>query len=162
MYRIEVQREKEVKNVKWKGKTENSTLGTLRIIDATGKIVYTCKTMENGGPSTDTPNQDKRIVAREYRLKTRGTGVCIPAKYNKQGIWIVDPNNPNFEKRFIMIHIANGPQDIEGCLGLGKTFSTSIPGLVNSSKIAVTEFYDFIHANGGVSNFILVIKEING
>lgn len=35
--------------------------------------------VENGGESTDTPNQDKRIIARTYGLYWTESGVALPA-----------------------------------------------------------------------------------
>lgn len=167
MYKIEIERKYEIAKVKKQNKDretfsyEPSTLGDLNIYDENGMKVFWCKTLENGGPSTDTPNQDKRIVAREYKLATRPTGVTLPKDCNKIGIWLQDPNNPKFADRFIMIHVGNYPQDTEGCILLGEAYNTML-GTISSSTSACSRFYDFVKEKGGVGNFILNIKEYSG
>lgn len=71
-YVIELQRIAEYADVK-KARTDSlpaepSTIGRLKIYDKDKRIIFSCYTCENGGASTDTPNTDKRIVAREYRI----------------------------------------------------------------------------------------------
>jgi len=43
-------------------------------------------------------------------------------------------------RTFILIHVANGPHNVEGCIGLGKSVYSDLSG-VSSSKIAINEFY---------------------
>lgn len=158
MKQILIQRIKEVPNCIFKNRTETSTLGEVTIIDEENNILYKCYSVENGGPSTDKPNKDKRIVARDYQLKQRYTNVTLPAKYNKIGLWLINPTDSTFADRYIMFHIANGPQDVEGCIGFGTELSNT-KGLVNNSKVAVTNLYDCI-LKYGIENFYVKIKEI--
>lgn len=73
-YTITLQRQKEYQNiVKPKSAKnpnkeyapEDSTIGSLVVRDnEKGEDIFKCFVVENIGPSTDTPKQDKRIVAR--------------------------------------------------------------------------------------------------
>lgn len=162
MLHIHVRRIKEFDSVAKpnKEKKEAATLGELKIFHENfmDTPLFRCFTLENGGPSTATPNQDKRILPGEYTLHTRRTGVTLPQEANKIGIWLHDPKSPSFANRFIMIHIGNYPQDTEGCLLLG--YGENRNGTIASSSRAVGDFYDFVKENGGVGNFILTIFEI--
>ena len=158
MQKILLQRIEEVPSVTFKGKTQSATLGCLYVYDEKEHLVMKLSTCENGGPSTDTPNQDKRIVARDYILKTRYTNVSLPKEYKHRGLWLCNPTDSSFDDRFIMIHIGNAPSDTEGCILLGQNFS-STKGLINSSRSAITEFYKYVFSVGP-SNFYFRVKEI--
>lgn len=148
---------------------EPSTIGEFKVFDESGREIFTSFCVENGGESTDTPQRDKRIVAREYFLKWSKTTISIPKKYRDSkrvpkeellgcGLLLWTPKMPSFEKRRVLIHIGNYPQDTEGCLLLCKYWNGK-SGYANNSRLAVEEFYDLV-AKEGVENFSLVIKEI--
>ena len=44
------------------------------------------------------------------------------------------------DRTHILIHVANGPHNVEGCVGLGQTIYPDLRG-VGSSRLAITEFY---------------------
>lgn len=155
-------------------KVESSTIGIFEVFNEKKELVFKSFCVENGGESTDTPNQDKRIVARDYLLKWSPTTITIPPKYRTKsniskagkakeefldkGLLLYTNEIPSFEKRRILIHIGNYPQDTEGCLLLCKYWNKK-SGFANNSTLAVCEFYDLV-ANFGAENFTLTIKEI--
>lgn len=149
-----------------RARIEGSTVGVLNIYETDGRLyptleeesLFTCFTLENAGESTDTPQQDKRIVAREYNLEWSASSVSLPKSYKGQGLLLsCDSIVPAFRRRRILIHIGNYPQDSEGCILLGLTDSGK--GTIGKSTDAVKQFYDFVKEKG-VENFRLIIKEI--
>lgn len=168
MFNVIIERKKEYEGIQKpnKARIEGSTIGVLNIYETEGKLyptlseesLFTCFTLENAGESTDTPRQDKRIVAREYNLEWSATSVCVPKSYKGQGLLLsCDSVLASFRRRRILIHIGNYPQDSEGCILLGLTDSEK--GTIGKSTDAVKNFYDFVKEKG-VNNFRLIIKEI--
>lgn len=159
-YLLEVQRLKEFKEVKAKGTVEPSTIGRLTLTSEIGEELFSAYTCENIGPSTDVPNQDKRIVAREYYLEFTSTSKNNTdklGKWKKQALWIKCKDKPEFANRRILIHIGNYPQDTEGCILVGKTEGNN--GTVSTSIDTIIKLFDKIKQIG-VENVILQVKEI--
>ena len=44
------------------------------------------------------------------------------------------------DRTHILFHVANGPHNVKGCIGLGQTIYPDLRG-VGSSRLAITEFY---------------------
>lgn len=165
MYRVVIRRKKEYKDIQ-KPKTkkiEDSTVGELKIYNEKQEVIFNCYTLENIGPSTDTPKQDKRIMPRSYSIEWTTTTVSIPKKYkinNEKGKGLLltcDNIMPNFRQRRILIHIGNYPQDTEGCILLGN--KDNLNGTISQSTDAITTFYDIV-ADRGVDNFTIIIKDV--
>lgn len=154
-----LQRIKEFENIKKPNKTkvEGSTLGEFVVTNEKGNRVFSCYTIENAGPSTDTPNQDKRIVAREYKLYWTESSVTLPKEYGRKCLSLYTDELPSFKSRRIHIHIGNYPQDTEGCILLNHRSLGN--GIGSESTRALKEFYDLV-SREGVENFTLVVKEI--
>ena len=163
MYKIILQRKKEYENVNKpekegrKYKTESSTIGELSIQDESEKEIFKCVTCENGGESTDTPNQDKRIIARVYKIYWTQSSVALPKDFKPKCISLYTDELPSFKERRIHIHIGNYPQDTEGCLLLGYTDSGD--GTISQSTKAVSDFYNIVKSNE-IQDFTLEIREI--
>ena len=168
MLTITLQRKKEYKDVKWKDqKPEDSTIGELIVENEDGEIIFKCFTCENGGPSTDTPNQDKRIVAREYSLEwtdssTNGaTAKAYPKWKAKNGrnvaVWLKTSSLPSFASRRVLIHSGNAPQHTEACLLLN--YADNGNGTCGDSTRCVNDFFLLLEKHG-IENFKLVVKEI--
>lgn len=137
--------------------------------------------VKTGGESTDTPKQDKRIVARDnYKLNWSSSGVnggcarnytqwqvknsaCpIKVKDGTSGanivIWLTCPTLPSFAKRRIHIHSGNCPQHTEGCLLFGYTDNKD--GSMGNSAKCINDFCE-LALKLGVENITLEIKEID-
>lgn len=156
-----LKRETEYNNIK-KPKSnkdaEGSTIGTLKVYDDKGENIFTCFTLENAGESIDTSKQDKRIVARDYKLEWTSTSVCLPKEYKWNGLLLTcDDVLADFRKRKIFIHVGNYPQDTAGCILLGMINKND--GAIYDSTNAVKQFYDIVKKYGA-DNFVLRIKEI--
>ncbi|WP_285759701.1 DUF5675 family protein, partial [Helicobacter heilmannii] len=106
----------------------------------------------------------KPIMPGDYTLHWDCTSVCVPPEWRRKnpygkhiGLWIKDPNNPDFAKRRIMIHIGNDAIDTLGCILLGKSYNEQM-GIIQNSTKAVSEFYDLCETHR-VENFSLKIED---
>ncbi len=173
-YKIILQRISEHKDVQKPNnpKIEDSTLSTFTLCEIHEgdilKEIFKCFCVENIGPSTDTPNQDKRIMPRDYNLEwTDSSKNGSLAKHypeykapNGRNVAILltcDKELPSFRNRRILIHVGNYPQDTEGCLLLG--LSKNDKGYISQSTDAIKKFFD-IAKEIGIDNITLQVKEI--
>ena len=136
---------------------EDSTIGEFVVTDEAGKEVFKCFCVENIGPSTDTPNQDKRIMPRTYKLYYTESSVALPPEHKPKCISLYTDELPSFKDRRIHIHIGNYPQDTEGCLLLNYTDNEN--GTGGRSTDAVRDFYNLVE-EVGIDNFSLEVREI--
>ena len=185
-YKLIVQRHTEYKNVKAIGTgagvkpDEDATISSVRLENDKGESIFNCVCCENGGPSTDMPKQDKRIVARDnYSLRWTSSGVnggcarnftkwqvknpaCpVQIKDGTQGanvvIWITCPTFSSFARRRIHIHSGGCPQHTEGCLIFAYTDNRN--GTVSNSAKCVNDFYE-LALKLGIENITLIVREI--
>ncbi|CCF81356.1 hypothetical protein HBZS_118070 [Helicobacter bizzozeronii CCUG 35545] len=91
--------------------------------------------------------------------------MCVPPNYRQKGtsgrnkaLWLKDPNNPNFAKRRIMIHIGNDAIDTLGCILLGLGYNKESGKITDSTK-ATQQFYELCQTHG-VENFSLTIIDL--
>lgn len=165
-YTATLQRSAYFKKVKQpKGTYEDVTLGDLTLTDEGGKVLFSCKTLENGAPSTDTPNQDKRIVAREYYLtwfnstKNKSVAKAYPEFITNDGrslaLQLHTKELPAFSKRYILIHSGCYAQDTEGCVLLGE-FGNN--GVIANSAMTCAGFMRTLQKIG-VENVTLRVLE---
>jgi len=111
--------------------TDQSTTGTFSIpgTDIEGFI------LEPAGPSTTTPNMDKRIPAGKYNL--------IPNEGKKYGLRLYNAEVP--QSRAILMHKGNFPFDTEGCLLPGSSIKTN---WVGGSKNTVNQIMNYFKQVG--------------
>lgn len=143
LYCLKVKRESEHKGILYKNKREDSTLGSVVLEDVNGKELWKGYSLENIGPSTDTPNQDRRIVAREYQLEWTSTTKNSNSKLGKfknKALLVTCKELPSFRHRRILIHTGNYPQDTEGCILLGKGVDKK-QGIILKSVDAINELF---------------------
>lgn len=146
LYTLKVTRESEHKNITYKNKTESSTLGSVVLSDVNGKELWKGYSLENIGPSTDTPNQDRRIVARKYQLEWTNTTKNSNSKlgeFKNKALLVTCKELPSFKHRRILIHTGNYPQDTEGCILLGKNVDKK-QGIILKSVDAIVELFTII------------------
>lgn len=168
-FKLILQRDSEFQQVRKSNSLKNaesSTLGKARLYNAFGEVLFECDTLENGGESTDKSGQDKRIIAREYHLAwfSSSKNGNLAKQYPKfklaggrsQAIQLLNASVANFDKRYILIHIGNYPQDTEGCIlfGYGRGHGT-----IHNSVKAIKDFYEKCEKIG-IENITLEIKEI--
>lgn len=167
-YTLLLQRISEHKNVQKPNveRVEDSTLSEVTLSNEEGETLFKCYCCENIGPSTDTPQQDKRIMPRTYQLEwtdsSKNGGLAkhypeykLPNGRNR-AIWIKTKELESFANRRILIHTGNYPQDTEGCLLFGYTKGE---GTVGRSTDAIKDFFKKAEELG-ISNIELVVKEI--
>lgn len=98
-----------------------------------------------------------------------GHYICKPKFFFKHGYQAVEiisvPNRKN-----ILFHIANWPEDVEGCVGIGKSFDcmARVPKVdkpehvyelaVSQSTNAFKQFMDFY----GAAEFELYVRQVQG
>ncbi len=155
LYCLKVKRESEHKGILYKNKKEDSTLGSVILEDVNGKELWKGYSLENIGPSTDTPNQDRRIVAREYQLEWTATTKNSNSKLGKfrnKALLVTCKELPSFRHRRILIHTGNYPQDTEGCILLGKGVDKK-QGIILKSVDAINELFAILEK--------LSIKEVS-
>lgn len=184
MYRLELRRLKEYENVKHstnpKAIVESSTIGKARLLDDKGEILWEAFTCENGGPSVDTPKQDKRVVARKYQLRwssssvngglTRGypkwkADTELGKSLVKDGttgpnivLWMTCKDKPEFAKRRIHWHSGTCPQHTEGCILPAKIDNKN--GTTSQSAVSVNSLFEKV-LEVGVENIEVEIFEIS-
>lgn len=161
-YQLELQRLKEYpKGTNLFTQKEGSTIGKITLTSEIGQELFVGYTCENLGPSTDTPNQDKRIIARKYQLewtKTSKNGNKKLGKWvNKALLLTCDKELPNFRNRRILIHIGNYSTDTEGCILVGTSQGNN--GAINASVDAINKLFNLLE-NIELDNVELIVKEI--
>lgn len=165
-YILELQRIAEFKDIikppkgDKKYKKEDSTLGIVNLYDDKGDSLFTCYSCENIGESTDTPMQDKRIIARDYQLEWTNTSKNsspMLGDYKHKALWLKTKELESFAKRRILIHTGNYPQDTEGCLLFGYTENKN--GTISRSTDCIIDFFNLVKKLG-VENITLRVKEI--
>lgn len=158
MATLELTRIAEYKNVKdLKGRTEDSTIGTLILKDG-DKVLFKGFSCENIGPSTDESGKDRRIVGGKYSLEWANStknGNKKLGRWQNKVLWV--KRDEAFNKRLIRIHVGNFPTDTEGCILPG--LSENKKGAVNSSVNAVIELFNAID-KVGVENVEFIIKDL--
>lgn len=51
--------------------------------------------------------------------------------------------DPNFKRYACLIHTANYPKDVVGCIGLGDGYNPAL-GMVTNSRKSISKFYDIV------------------
>lgn len=132
-----------------------STKGLLYINDR-----FQCFTLENPFQETKIPGKT-RIPNGIYELAIKESSP-MSDKYKKRYpdmhngmIWI--KNIPNFES--VYIHVGNTPNDTEGCILVGETFS--LDGMLASSSVAYIDLYEKIIDTIKSSKQFIAIGELN-
>lgn len=165
MLTLTLTRKQEYDVVKWKDKPdEPAMIGELVATDESGAVLFKCATCENGGNETDEPNQDKRIVAREYQLEwsdstTNGaTAKAYPKWKHANGrnivLWLKCRELPRFASRRILIHSGNCPQHTEGCILLG--YQDNGNGTISQSTACINDFFNLVEKHGAEHTKLII------
>ncbi|WP_455145683.1 DUF5675 family protein [Brachyspira pilosicoli] len=180
MLNIVIQRKEEYDNVKKNENDKNaetSTVGNLSVYNEKGENIFSCFTLENKGESTSESGQDKRILAGVYYLRwtssSTNSGLAIKYDYWKKAnhlekikdgtqgkniaVWVMSDTIKNHNKRRILIHIGNSPQDTLGCILCG--YINGNNGKIGNSTKAINDLF-LLFEKYGIENFKLTIKEI--
>ena len=182
MLNIVIQRKEEYENVKKNENDDNknaetSTVGNLSVYNEKGENIFSCFTLENKGESTSESGQDKRILAGVYYLRwtssSTNSGLAIKYDYWKKenhlekikdgtnkkiiAVWVMSDTIENHNKRRILIHIGNSPQDTLGCILCG--YINGNNGKIGNSTKAINDLF-LLFEKYGIENFKLTIKEI--
>lgn len=101
--------------------------------------------------------------AKEISCIPEDRYICKPKFFFKHGYQAVEITSvPGREN--ILFHIANWPEDLEGCIGVGKTI-TCLAKIPNEPKLAVSSstdsFKEFMTYYGG-EEFELYIRQVQG
>lgn len=179
MLNIVIQRKEEYAGVVKNSskKAEDSTIGELRVYDEKGENIFSCFTLENGGESTSESGTDRRILAGVYYLRwtssSTNSGLAIQYNYWKKAnhlkkikdgtqgkniaVWVMSDTIKNHNKRRILIHIGNYPQDTLGCILCGYTNENN--GKIGNSTKAINDLF-LLFEKYEIENFKLTIEEI--
>ena len=180
MLNIVIQRKEEYENVKKNENNKNaetSTVGNLSVYNEKGENIFSCFTLENGGESTSESGTDRRILAGVYYLRwtssSTNSGLAIKYDYWKKAnhlekikdgtqgrniaVWVMSDTIKNHNKRRILIHIGNSPQDTLGCILCG--YINGNNGKIGNSTKAINDLF-LLFEKYGIENFKLTIKEI--
>ena len=180
MLKITIQRKEEYENVKKNENNKNaetSTVGNLSVYNEKGENIFSCFTLENGGESTSESGTDRRILAGVYYLRwtssSTNSGLAIKYDYWKKAnhlekikdgtqgrniaVWVMSDTIKNHNKRRILIHIGNSPQDTLGCILCG--YINGNNGKIGNSTKAINDLF-LLFEKYGIENFKLTIKEI--
>lgn len=118
--------------------TRISTISTFNSIAQESSTDYPTISgyfLEEKGPSTIAPNQDRRIPAGVYHLKWHNSSRF------KRVLPLLHNANVS-ESRYILIHNGNTADDTEGCLLAGSTRSRNFVG---NSVLKLNELIDFLN-----------------
>ncbi|MFV0545597.1 MAG: DUF5675 family protein, partial [Bacteroides sp.] len=105
--------------------------------------------LEPGGPSTTTPNQDKRIPEGVYDVENYSS-----AKYSDNFLL---SNKDVPKSRKILYHAGNYPSHTKGCNMPGKTKGN---GTVGGSKTKFSELRTFIKTEGASNVKTIIVNKI--
>ena len=178
MLNIVIQRKEEYENVKKNDKkAEGSTIGNLSVYNEKGENIFSCFTLENKGESNSESGTDRIILAGVYYLRwtssNTNSGLAIKYDYWKKenhlekikdgtqgkniAVWVMSDTIKNHNKRRILIHIGNSPQDTLGCILCG--YINGNNGKIGGSTKAINDLF-LLFEKYGIENFKLTIKEI--
>ncbi|OCR88059.1 hypothetical protein CFT13S00388_02515 [Campylobacter fetus subsp. testudinum] len=94
---------------------DDGTLGEM-IVNDKGVQVFKCYTLEPCGGDTTKRNQDKRVPSGLYNLDYHNS-----PRFKKLLPIIWNDSVP--KDRYILIHSGNYPQDTQGCILVGSSYS---------------------------------------
>ena len=134
---------RQIKLVRFK-QTRSSTTSKVTIEDSNFQGFI----LEPAGPSTVTPNLDRRIPTGIYKLSAYSS-----AKF--PNVYLLR-NDQVSASRLILIHSGNSPKDTLGCLLIGLAHAQD---RVSNSVLALNQLREIIKDGGGPDNFELVISE---
>ena len=160
MYKIILQRVKEYPVSAQN--PEASTVGSFIVYDTeqNNKKLFVCCTIENDGPSTNTPQMDKRIMPWKYKLYWTSSSVSVPSEFKNRElncISLYKEDDASVKPRRLHIHQGNTARDTAGCLLLNDI--DNLNGTGAKSAQACARFYKLVDKLG-IDNFELEVREI--
>ena len=128
---------------------ESSTYTVSELKTVGGSESVTGYILEPPGPSTTTPNQNKRIPVGVYKLDNYSS--------DKYPTHFVLYNESVSKSRAILYHSGNVPNDTRGCMIPGYTYNGK--GAVGDSRNMVIALHRYINS-AGVKNIRVIINNI--
>ena len=114
------------------------TFGTLEVND---KVFFTVeKPWDNNKPFRSCVPDGEYTLVPHGHYKHDGNVLALV------GETVSHYKDPDFERYACLIHTANYPKDVVGCIGLGEDYSSSKNMITNSRK-SIKEFYAKISPN---------------
>ena len=116
-------------------------IGTFGTLELKGKVYFTVEK-----PWKDNQPFESCIPDGEYTLVPHGHYKNDGNVVALVGETVSHYQDPDFKRYACLIHTANYPKDVVGCIGLGQDYSAE-NNMVTNSRESIKEFYSIISPN---------------
>lgn len=116
-------------------------VGTFGTIEVGGKVFFTVEK-----PWKDNKPFESCVPEGEYQLVPHGHYKNDGNVLALVGETVSHYEDPNFKRYACLIHTANYPKDVVGCIGLGRDYKANL-NMITESRKSIKEFYSIISPN---------------